>query len=89
MDKNELRKAFEKLTEKNDFVLNPDPAHVDFILDGLLSIEKEAGLKCCPCRLRTGDLSKDLSLVCPCNFYAQNVWREQGRCWCGLFVKRK
>ncbi|MFH1448589.1 MAG: ferredoxin-thioredoxin reductase catalytic domain-containing protein [Candidatus Micrarchaeota archaeon] len=88
MDKDEIKSAFKKLTEGNEFILNPDNNHVDFIIDGILRLEKEHGLKYCPCRLRIGDRKKDLELVCPCNFFIQNTWKEQGRCWCGLFVRR-
>jgi ferredoxin-thioredoxin reductase catalytic chain len=87
MDKKELMDAFGALAEKNEFVLNPDSAHVDLVLEGILKLEAEHGLKYCPCRLRSGE-AKDLELICPCNFFIQKAWREQGRCWCGLFVRR-
>lgn len=88
MDKKEILEAFRRFTEKNDFILNPESAHVDFIIDGLLKLEKEHGLKYCPCRLRSGNNEKDFELVCPCNFFIQRTWTEKDRCWCGLFVKR-
>jgi ferredoxin-thioredoxin reductase catalytic chain len=53
-----------------------------------LGNEKKYGLRLCPCRLRDGTREKDLELICPCNFKAQGVWKDKGRCWCGLFVKR-
>lgn len=55
---------------------------------GVLENVKNKGLKYCPCRVTTGDLEKDLKLICPCNFLAQQTWKEYGECWCGLFVKR-
>lgn len=88
MDKGQIRKAFERFTEKNDFILNPDNEHVDKIIDGILKNEEIHGLKICPCRLRDGTKDRDLQLICPCNFKIQETWKEKGRCWCGLFVKR-
>ena len=88
MNGDELRKAWERFSEKNDFMLNPDSEHVDRIIDGLMTQEKNFGLKLCPCRLRDGSRERDLELLCPCNFKIQETWDKEGRCWCGLFVKR-
>ncbi|MBW2992263.1 ferredoxin:thioredoxin reductase [Candidatus Woesearchaeota archaeon] len=88
MNAEELRKAWENFTEKNDFILNPDKAHVDIVIDGVLKNEEKFGLKLCPCRLRDGSRERDLELICPCNFKIQDTWKNKGECWCGLFVKR-
>lgn len=76
-------------TEKNDFFLNPDNEHVTFTLEGVLRSERTKGLKYCPCRVPSDNFKKDLDLICPCNFRIQETWEEQGRCWCGLFVKKR
>jgi len=89
MEKEEILKAFQKFTEKNDFELNPDSKHTGLVIDGILSNEKAHGLKLCPCRLRDGSRPRDLELICPCNFKIQQTWKNDGRCWCGLFVKKK
>lgn len=89
MNRDELRKAWADFTKKNDFVLNPDSEHVERIIDGLLANEKNLGLKFCPCRLRDGTREMDLQLLCPCNFKTHETWGKEGRCWCGLFVKRR
>ena len=89
MNKEELRKVLEKFTGKGDFMLNPNKNHVDMVIDGLLENERKCGLKLCPCRLRDGTRETDISLICPCNFKAQENWKTKGECWCGLFVKRK
>ena len=88
MNKEEIRQAWEKFTEKNDFVLNPDTEVVDLVIEGVLDNEKKFGLKLCPCRLRDGTKERDLELLCPCNFKIQDTWKEKGWCWCSVFVKR-
>lgn len=88
MNKEELIKIWERFTENNDFILNPDEKHVDMVAEGVLENEKKCGLRLCPCRLRDGTREGDLKLICPCNFKAQENWRKKGECWCGLFVKR-
>ncbi len=72
---------------ENRFVLNPDTPRVRLLAKGVLSNEKNHGLKYCPCRITTGERFLDLKLICPCNFQAQRTWREKGECWCSLFVK--
>lgn len=88
MNKEDLLNIWKKFTEKNEFILNPDQNHVDLVAKGVLENEKKCGLKLCPCRLRDGTRERDLKLICPCNFKSQDVWREKGRCWCGLFIKK-
>jgi len=88
MNKEEVRTAWEKFTDNNDFMLNPDEEHVSMVIDGVLVNEKDCGLKLCPCRLRDGTRQRDLELICPCNFKSQDIWKTEGRCWCGLFIKR-
>lgn len=89
MNKEELRNVWLKFTEKNDFILNPDFQHVELVIEGVLENEKKHGLKLCPCRLRDGSRERDLELICPCNFKTHETWKNEGRCWCGLFLKRK
>ena len=89
MNKEEVRKSWEKFTENKDFILNPDRGLVDKIIDGVLENEKKFGLKLCPCQVRDGTRGRDLELLCPCNFKIQDAWKKKGECWCGLFVKRR
>lgn len=93
MDAEKLIQVWEKFSEKNEFMLNPDQEHVNSIIEGVLLNEEKFGLKLCPCRLRDGSKEKDLELICPCNFKTHSTWLNppEGRkpmCWCGLFVKR-
>ena len=88
MNAEELMVVWKNFTEKNDFVINPDKKHVEFIVKGVLANEEKYGLKLCPCKLRDKTFERDLELICPCNFKAQDVWQQKGMCWCGLFIKR-
>jgi ferredoxin-thioredoxin reductase catalytic subunit len=88
LNKQQILAAFEAFCRGNEFELNPDKDHVSAVIDGILENEKKFGLKYCPCRVRSGDFSKDLELLCPCNFTVQKKYEQQGECWCGLFVKR-
>ncbi len=92
MNKQELLQVWKKFSEKSDFILNPDTAHVEIVADGVLKNEDKYGLKLCPCRLRDGSREKDLELICPCNFKTHSTWlnpldSRPPMCWCGLFVK--
>ena len=90
MNEEEVIRVWEKFAEKSDeFMLNPDKKHVEALAKGVLMNHEKQGYKFCPCRLRNGSREQDLALLCPCNFKAQQVWAEQGRCWCGLFVKKE
>lgn len=89
MDKEGLYKIWAKFTEGKDFKQNPDTKMTDMIAEGLLENEKLYGLRLCPCRLRDGTRERDLELICPCKFKTHSTWESQGRCWCGLFVKRQ
>ena len=88
MNIQELREKFEKFCENNDFQLNLDKEHADTALKGVLENEEKTGFKFCPCQIQTKDFSKDIKLLCPCNFKAQKTWQEKGECWCGLFIKK-
>lgn len=82
------RKVWDEWTRDKDFKLNPDKDHTDTAIQGSLQQEKAKGLKYCPCRLQYKDFDKDMELICPCNFKAQQTWKDKGMCWCGLFVRR-
>jgi len=85
----EMIALWNRFAGKKDFELNPDKNHVGMVFKGLTLNEKKYGLKLCPCRLRDGTKETDLRLICPCSFKEQEIWAKEGRCWCGLFVKRK
>ena len=90
-DKEKFLESIERFTENNEFQVNPDREKVKMLLDGLFNNEQNHGLKYCPCRLITKDFAEDLKLVCPCNFLVHETYKdkEDGECWCGLFVRKK
>lgn len=87
----DFRKAIEKFTEENEFQVNPDKNRVDTLIEGIFNCEKNHGMKFCPCRLITKNFEEDLKLVCPCNFRIHETYKdkEDGECWCGLFIRRQ
>ena len=91
MDKEAFKKALETFTEKNEFKVNPNKERVELLLEGMFNNEKNHGLRYCPCRLITKEREEDLKLICPCNFLIHETYqnKEDGECWCGLFVRRK
>lgn len=89
MDREDIIKIWQSFTEGNDFMLNPDMKFTGMLADGVLENEKKSGLKLCPCRIGDSTKQRNLELLCPCNFKAQETWKEKGRCWCGLFMKRE
>ncbi len=90
-DKEKFLSSIEEFTENNEFQVNPDTEKVKMLLDGVFNNEQNHGLNFCPCRLITKDFEEDLKLVCPCNFLIHETYKDKddGECWCGLFVRRK
>ena len=87
----DFRAAIERFTEANEFRVNPDKERVDMLLTGISNNERNHGLKYCPCRLACRDFAEDLKIICPCNFLVHETYKgkEDGECWCGLFIRRK
>jgi ferredoxin-thioredoxin reductase catalytic subunit len=89
MNKAQLLKLYEAFAEAKGVMLNPDKEHVDFIVESVLKLEKKTGFRYCPCRIRTGNKEMDKELFCPCNFIENDIWKDEGHCWCGLFVRKE
>ncbi len=91
LDKVNFLAAIKAFAEKNEFQINPDQKKVEMLLEGIFNNERNHGLKYCPCRLISKNLEEDFKLICPCNFRIHETYRdkEDGECWCGLFVRRK
>jgi len=91
MYRDHFRQAIEEFAEKNEFKVNPNTEKVNMLIDGVFSCDENHGMKYCPCRLIAKDFDEDLMLVCPCNFLIHETYndKEDGECWCGLFVRRR
>lgn len=91
IDKDTFRQAIEEFAKNNEFQVNPNVEKVNMLIDGVFSCDENHGMKYCPCRLIAKDFEEDLKLVCPCNFLIHDTYKgkEDGECWCGLFVRRK
>lgn len=87
----DFRGAIERFSEGQEFRVNPDEEKVSMLLEGVFNNERNHGLKYCPCRLTSKDFEEDLKIVCPCHFLIHETYRDRddGECWCGLFVKRR
>jgi len=89
-EKQKLIKIWKKFAGNNEkIILNPDQKWVAKITDGVIENQKKYGLKYCPCRIISGRKEEDEKLLCPCNFFIQDTWKNKGECWCGLFKKLK
>ncbi len=84
----QLLQVWEDFAKGKEFKVADDKEFVRTLAEGELENMRNHGLKYCPCRITTGNYDQDLNLICPCNFFIQVTWKEQGECWCGLFVKR-
>jgi ferredoxin-thioredoxin reductase catalytic chain len=91
MGEADFRDAIERFTVGNEFKVNPNEQRVKTLLEGMLNNENNHGMKYCPCRLIAKDFEQDLNLVCPCNFRIHETYmdKEDGECWCGLFIRRQ
>jgi ferredoxin-thioredoxin reductase catalytic chain len=84
----EVVRAYERLrkeAEAGGYRLNPDREFTLRLIEGLLANERRYGYWQCPCRLAFGDKSKDLDVICPCNYRDADV-TEFGACYCALYV---
>ncbi len=91
MDKNVFLLSIHKLAVGKEFMVTPQEEKVEMLLEGIFENEARYGLKFCPCRLTTKNLEEDLKLIYPCNFLIHETYRgkEDGECWCGLFIRRR
>jgi ferredoxin-thioredoxin reductase catalytic subunit/glutaredoxin len=86
-----IRKVMERLqkfSRKKGASLNPDTAITKKLVEGLLENQKRYGYWACPCRLASGNRQEDNDIVCPCDYWEQDV-AEFGACYCGLYVSEK
>ncbi len=65
--------------------LNPDTEFAKELVEGLLINDERFGYPSCPCRLASGDINKDLDIVCPCDYRDADIL-DFGACYCSLYV---
>ena len=69
------------------YYLNPDPAFLQSLLEGLKRNEERYGYPSCPCRLASGKFEFDRDIICPCDYRDPDV-AEFGACYCALYVRK-
>lgn len=87
----EKEKLFQRILKdamQSGYFLNPDKEYTLFLMNGLLVNENRYGYQGCPCRLSTGDLSKDQDIVCPCDYRDADL-TDYGMCYCSLYVSQE
>lgn len=83
----EVRRRAESDAKTHGYYLNPDPAFLKDLLEGLKSNEERYGYPSCPCRLASGKFEFDRDIICPCDYRDPDVM-EFGACYCGLYVRK-
>ncbi len=84
---NTLFSVFKKNAQEKNYLFNKDTAFVNELMDGLFENLKRFGYTSCPCRLSTGDYSKDADIICPCDYMEGDI-EKYGACFCGLYVSK-
>ncbi len=74
--------------ESGGYLLNPDEAFVLDLMDGLVTNRARYGYLACPCRLASGTRSRDLDLICPCDYRDPDL-ADHGACYCALYVSEE
>ena len=76
---------FRKEAEDNGYFLNNDLFFSKELIRSLLINQIRYGYQACPCRLASGDKSKDLDIICPCDYRDIDL-NDFGACYCALYV---
>lgn len=87
----EVEKAYEKFkkeAEENGYFLNNDLFFSKELIRSLLINQKRYGYQACPCRLASGDKSKDLDIICPCDYRDADL-NDYDACYCALYISSK
>jgi len=82
---NELHETLVVDAEKFGYRINPDENFAKDLAQSLLINQDRYGYMSCPCRLSTGDKSKDIDIICPCDYRDDDISRY-GACYCALYV---
>jgi len=82
-----VRRRAESDAKSSGYQLNPDPAFLKDLLEGLKTNEERFGYPSCPCRIATGRFEVDRDIICPCDYRDPDV-EEFGACYCALYVRK-
>ena len=88
MTEEQVLEMCKRYADKAGIRLNPDKEIVDTVIKGLVANEKKHGFRYCPCRLVTGDKTKDVAIICPCRYHKDEI-KQQGYCHCMLFFAKE
>ena len=82
-----LLQKIEKDAASSGYNLNPDKPFTKSLIQGLAVNEERYGYQACPCRLASGDMKKDLDIICPCDYRDPDL-DQYGACYCALYVDK-
>lgn len=83
----EIRPSIMKVAEVKGWGVNDNKDIVDSILEGLARNKIIHNKRFCPCRIWTGDETKDRDFFCPCKSSTADVEKD-GHCHCYLYIKK-
>ena len=88
--KEKIERLYNKLKnegESSGYHLNPDEDFTKELMKGLLINQDRYGYMACPCRLASGEKSKDIDIICPCDYRDPDL-DEFDTCYCSLYVTK-
>lgn len=91
ISKEKIERLYNKLKnegESSGYHLNPDEDFTKELIKGLLINQDRYGYMACPCRLASGEKSKDIDIICPCDYRDPDL-DEFDTCYCSLYVTKK
>ncbi len=81
----QLYERLDREAKEGGYILNPERDFVLALVESLAVNTKRYGYPTCPCRLAFGEKSKDLDIICPCDYRDADL-EEYGACYCALYV---
>ena len=73
--------------ESFGYHLNPDEDFTKELIKGLIINNDRYGYRACTCRLASGEKSKDIDIICPCDYRDPDL-SEYDTCYCSLYVSK-
>lgn len=81
----QLYERLDREAKEGGYILNPERDFVLSLVESLAINTSRYGYPACPCRLAFGEKSKDLDIICPCDYRDADL-EEYGACYCALYV---